>query len=107
MADVSAPKGVSPAKWAQCTEFEQLVYRAAARIPKGVTRTYRWVAKTIGRPRAVRAVGNALSRNPFMPAVPCHRVVRSDGRAGGYAGGGPARKLALLRREGCAALPSA
>jgi len=106
MARVSAPQGVSQATWEQCTEFEQLVYRAAARIPKGTTQTYQWIATQIRRPRAVRAVGNALGRNPFMPAVPCHRVVRSDGRLGGYAGG-PARKRELLRREGCRALFSA
>ena len=103
---LSPPRGVPRAAWERCTDFERLVYRATAGIPKGSTRSYQWIAWRIGRPRAVRAVGNALGRNPFMPVVPCHRVVRSDGRLGGYAGG-PARKRERLRREGCRALPSA
>jgi O-6-methylguanine DNA methyltransferase len=82
------------------TPFQQLVYQAVCRIPKGQVRSYAWVARRIGRPGAARAVGNALNRNPFMPQVPCHRVVRTDGSLGGYAGG-LAKKRLLLRREGC------
>lgn len=82
------------------TPFQQLVYRVICRIPKGQVRSYAWVARRIGRPGAARAVGNALNRNPFMPQVPCHRVVRTDGSLGGYAGG-LAKKRLLLRREGC------
>ena len=81
------------------TIFERKVYAAVRRIPKGQTRTYAWVARQIGKPRAARAVGNALNRNPYAPRVPCHRVVRSDGSLGGYAKG-PVRKRTLLRKEG-------
>ena len=81
------------------TTFERKVYAAVRHIPKGQTQTYQWVARQIGKPRAARAVGNALNRNPYAPHVPCHRVVRSDGSLGGYAKG-PARKRFLLRREG-------
>jgi O-6-methylguanine DNA methyltransferase len=70
-----------------------------ARIPKGKTMTYAQVAAAIGNPKAVRAVGNALNKNPFAPDVPCHRVIRSDGSIGGFASG-TAKKVALLRREG-------
>ncbi len=96
---IPAPGGVPHAAWEQLTGFQQAVLRAACRIPTGEVRTYRWIASQIGRPRAVRAVGNALSRNPFAPRVPCHRVVRSDGSLGGYAGG-QRRKRALLLKEG-------
>ena len=84
---------------ADLTAFQKAVYRATAEIPKGQTRTYSQIAAAIGRPHAVRAVGNALNRNPFAPDVPCHRVVRSDGSIGGFAGG-PRKKKALLQREG-------
>lgn len=84
---------------ADLTDFERAVYRATLAIPKGETRTYAQIAAAIGRPRAVRAVGNALNRNPFAPDVPCHRVVRSDGSIGGFALGA-ARKKRLLRGEG-------
>ena len=69
------------------------------RIPKGETLTYKDVARRAGNPQAFRAVGNVLSKN-FNPEIPCHRVVRSDGGAGGYNRGGPRRKLRILRREG-------
>ena len=85
------------------TSFEEAVYAVVRRIPRGETRSYRWVAKRLGNPGLARAVGNALRRNPYAPAVPCHRVVRSDGSLGGYAGG-PAKKRALLKREGLFAL---
>lgn len=81
------------------TPFQRLVYRVVARIPKGSTLTYAQVAQAIGRPKAVRAVGNALNKNPFAPQVPCHRVIRSDGTLGGFAHG-PAAKRRLLKREG-------
>jgi O-6-methylguanine DNA methyltransferase len=81
------------------TKFQESVYRVVARIPKGKTMTYAQVAAAIGNPKAVRAVGNALNKNPFAPQVPCHRVVRSDGSIGGFASG-TNRKKALLRAEG-------
>ncbi|OVE77092.1 6-O-methylguanine DNA methyltransferase [bacterium F11] len=81
--------------------FSQKVWRTCAQIPKGETRTYQWIARKIGKPEAARAVGYALKMNPFAPAVPCHRIIRSDGSMGGYSGsGGIQEKLRLLRREG-------
>ena len=81
------------------TEFEKKVYRVVARIPKGEVRSYKWVALRIGRPRACRAVGNALNKNPYPVIIPCHRVIKSDGSLGGFAKGAAAKKR-LLRREG-------
>ena len=80
------------------TPFRQKVYNIVRRIPKGKTMTYGQVAAAIGQPRAARAVGNALNKNPFAPMVPCHRVIRSDGSVGGFAGGSQ-KKLQLLKRE--------
>lgn len=77
------------------TDFEWKVLAAAASIPLGETRSYQWVARKIGRPKAVRAVGQALGKNPFAPIIPCHRVVRSDGSLGGYAGGLKKKKQLL------------
>lgn len=81
------------------TRFQARVYAACRRIPPGRVTTYQRLASAIGHPHASRAVGNALHRNPFAPAVPCHRVVRSDGRLGGFARG-TAAKAKLLRAEG-------
>jgi len=81
------------------TEFEKKVYRAVSGIPKGEVRSYKWVAKAVGRPKAARAVGNALNKNPYAPIVPCHRVVKSDGSIGGFSKGVGAKKR-LLKREG-------
>ncbi len=92
------PSRVALARWAQLTRFQQQVYRVVCRIPRGETRSYRWVAQQISSPAAARAVGNALNRNPFAPLVPCHRVVRSDGSLGGFAGG-PSKKRRLLEAE--------
>jgi methylated-DNA-[protein]-cysteine S-methyltransferase len=75
------------------------VLRATARIPFGGVATYGEVARRIGRPRAARAVGNALGSNPIPIVIPCHRVLRAGGDLGGY-GGGPIRKQHLLRLEG-------
>ena len=81
------------------TRFEERVYAIVRKIPKGQTRSYRWVAERLGNSGLARAVGNALNRNPYAPRVPCHRVVKSDGSLGGYAGG-PTKKRRLLEREG-------
>lgn len=80
--------------------FEQAVLLKALEIPPGEVRPYGWIAAEIGRPKAVRAVGSALARNPIPLVVPCHRVVRSDGHIGAYSMGGPATKRRLLRAEG-------
>ena len=71
------------------------------KIPKGETRTYKEIAKAIGKPNSSRAVANACAKNPYPIVVPCHRVIRSDGLIGGYSGiGGTKRKKELLEREG-------
>ncbi len=80
------------------TPFQMLVWRAVAAIPFGETRTYRDVAETIGRSRAVRAVGAAQAANPLPLVVPCHRVIGSDGSLTGY-GGGMETKRWLLDHE--------
>lgn len=86
---------------ARATPLQRRVWRALCRIPRGTTITYAELAKRVGKPRAVRAVASAVGKNPFAPAVPCHRVVRSDGSLGGYsAPGGLRRKRELLKREG-------
>lgn len=82
------------------TEFEQAVLGKTLEIPRGEVRTYAWVAREIGRPKAVRAVGSALADNPIPLLIPCHRVVRSDGVIGNYGMGGPVAKRAILRHEG-------
>jgi O-6-methylguanine DNA methyltransferase len=73
-----------PVDLSELGKFQRAVLSAARAIPFGEVRSYRWVAERIGRPRAVRAVGTALGRNPVPLIVPCHRVLRSDGGVGGY-----------------------
>lgn len=82
------------------TEFERAVLMKTLEIPRGEVRTYSWVAREIGRPAAVRAVGTALGNNPVPLLIPCHRVVRSDGVIGEYSMGGPEVKRSLLGGEG-------
>ena len=65
-------------------EFNKKVWAALKLIPRGRVTTYKELAKYLGKPKAARAVGNACGANPDAPRVPCHRVVRSDGRLGGY-----------------------
>jgi O-6-methylguanine DNA methyltransferase len=79
--------------------FERAVLSATRRIPAGQTRPYGWVAREAGSPKAVRAVGSVLARNPVPLLVPCHRVVRADGAPGEYMFG-PEPKVRLLRAEG-------
>lgn len=81
------------------TQFQRRVLAAAAAIPVGEVRTYGQIARTLGKPKAARAVGQALGRNPLPIVLPCHRVIASDGSLGGY-GGGLERKRQLLQLEG-------
>lgn len=80
------------------TEFQEVVYNFVKTIPRGKTATYKEVAIAIGRPKACRAVGNALNKNPFAPEVPCHRIIKSDGSVGGFASGAK-KKIELLKKE--------
>lgn len=78
--------------------FSEKVWKACAKVPRGRVTTYKEIARAL-RSKACRAVGNALNKNPFAPRVPCHRVVNSDGKVGGYAHG-QKKKIALLKKEG-------
>ena len=75
--------------------FTQAVLKLTAKIPYGEIRTYDWLAGQLGKPKAARAVGNALGRNPVPIIIPCHRVVRSDGAIGGFALGAAWKKRLL------------
>lgn len=86
-------------KQIKLTTFQWQVLAATATIPLGETRSYTWVAQKIGKPQAVRAVGQALRRNPFPLIIPCHRVIKKDGSVGGYAGRFDRRKAQLLKIE--------
>lgn len=79
--------------------FSESVWAKTAQIPRGRVTTYGALAKALGKPKAARAVGNALNRNPHAPRVPCHRVVRANGQLGGFANGSAA-KARILRQEG-------
>ena len=81
------------------SQFERQVLLATFKIPKGKVSTYKRIAEKIGRPRAYRAVGNALHKNPLAPTVPCHRVVTSDGTFGGDEKGAESRRR-RLEKEG-------
>jgi O-6-methylguanine DNA methyltransferase len=81
------------------TEFEKEVLVATFKIPRGKISTYKRVAEKVGKPRAYRAVANALHKNPLHPIVPCHRVVRSDGRFGGEKSAAESRRN-LVEKEG-------
>ena len=83
------------------TKFQISVWNYLMSIPKGQVRTYNQVAIAIKKPKAVRAVANAIGKNPYAPKIPCHRVIRSDGSLGGYSGrGGINTKKKLLKLEG-------
>jgi O-6-methylguanine DNA methyltransferase len=81
------------------SEFERAVLMKALEIPRGEVRPYGWIAREIGRPGAVRAVGTALGHNPVPILIPCHRVIRSDGSIGEYSLGGPEAKRRILAAE--------
>jgi len=81
------------------TDFQRGVWEETRLIPYGETRSYAWVAKQIGKPEAARAVGQALGKNPLPVIIPCHRVLTSDGKIGGFTGGVETKKM-LLHLEG-------
>ncbi|MCX5657063.1 MAG: MGMT family protein [Candidatus Omnitrophica bacterium] len=85
-------------KKANVTQFQQRVYKVVKKIPKGEVRSYKWVAEQIGKPRAYRAVGQALNKNPYLEIIPCHRVICSSGSLGGYSLG-TQKKRHLLDEE--------
>lgn len=81
------------------TDFQKSVWQALLKIPYGKTSSYKNIAKFIGNPKAVRAVGSAIGKNPFLIIIPCHRVIKSDGSLGGFAYGSGIKKK-LLKIEG-------
>jgi len=83
------------------TPFQRQVWEKTRLIPFGETRSYSWVAEQIKQPGAVRAVGQALGRNPLPIIIPCHRVITADGKPGGYTGGLEMKRF-LLRLEAIA-----
>ena len=85
----------------KATEFQKMVWNEIKKIPKGKTITYKELAIKIGKPKAYRAVANACAKNPLLKIIPCHRVIRGDGKMGGYMGKkGIERKKRLLESEG-------
>tara|TARA_B100000683_G_scaffold214560_1_gene209740 strand:- start:371 stop:649 length:279 start_codon:yes stop_codon:yes gene_type:complete len=83
------------------TDFQKMVWAEITKIPIGKTITYKELAVKIGKPKAYRAVANACAKNPLLEIIPCHRVVRGDGKMGGYNGKkGVRRKKRLLKNEG-------
>ncbi len=88
-----------PVSFDQGTEFQRAVWTALASIPYGETRTYSWVAREIGRPASVRAVGRACGQNPVAIIVPCHRVIGVDGSLTGYAGGMECKRTLLSHEQ--------
>ena len=83
------------------TDFQIKVWNEIKQIPLGEVRTYKQIAESIGHPNSSRAVANACGKNPHLPIIPCHRVIRSDGGLGGYSGsGGVVTKRNLLIKEG-------
>lgn len=88
-----------PLDWRGATDFQQSIWSALLRIPTGCTSTYAELAAAAGHPRAVRAAGSACGANPIPVLVPCHRVVATGGRLGGFSGGLDWKRR-LLVREG-------
>jgi O-6-methylguanine DNA methyltransferase len=90
-----------PVDLSPLTDFQRQVLFTTQKIPPGQVTTYGEIARQIGNPKAVRAVGQALGRNPIPIVIPCHRVIASNGSMGGYSGGGGiATKIKLLKLEG-------
>ena len=82
------------------SKFQNKVWKEIKKIPKGKVTTYKNIAKSIGYPKAFRAVANACGKNPYAPLIPCHRVIKSDFTIGGYSAiGGIKTKIKLLKKE--------
>ena len=81
------------------SDFEKKVLQELEKVPLGRVTTYQNLAKKVGKPKAARAIGNVMNKNPWAPRVPCHRVVKSNGELGGYAFG-IEKKMILLKKEG-------
>jgi methylated-DNA-[protein]-cysteine S-methyltransferase len=94
-----SPGKLPPLDLAGGTEFQRQVWNALRKIARGRTKSYGEIARAIGRPKAVRAVGGACGANPIPVLVPCHRVLAAHGKIGGF-GGGLEWKRKLLTREG-------
>ena len=83
------------------TKFQLAVWRYVVKIPPGKVKTYKEIAIYLKKPNSARAIANACAKNPYAPTIPCHRVIRSDGKLGGYSGsGGIKMKEKLLKKEG-------
>ena len=83
------------------TKFQLAVWRYVVKIPPGKVKTYKEIAIYLKKPNSARAIANACAKNPYAPSIPCHRVIRSDGKLGGYSGsGGVKMKAKLLKKEG-------
>jgi methylated-DNA-[protein]-cysteine S-methyltransferase len=82
------------------TAFQRKIWEATRQIPCGETRSYAWIARRIGNSAAARAVGQALGKNPLPVVIPCHRVIASDGRLGGFTGGLAMKKRLLALEKG-------
>jgi methylated-DNA-[protein]-cysteine S-methyltransferase len=87
-----------PLRFGSGTPFQQAVWRMLLTVPFGETRSYQWLAEAVGRPKAARAVGQAVGKNPIPLIVPCHRIISADGSIGGYSCGIPVKKW-LLQHE--------
>ena len=88
-------------KYIKGTDFQKMVWTEIKKIPRGKTITYKELSIKIGKPKAHRAVANACAKNPLLEIIPCHRVIREDGKMGGYNGKkGARRKKRLLKNEG-------
>ncbi len=83
------------------TDFQKSVWAELMKVPYGETRSYKEICARIGRPKAARAVGNAVGKNPVLIVVPCHRIISADGSLGGFTAGLPMKKKLLALEAGC------
>jgi len=93
------PRELPPLDWAGATDFQKSVWRQLLKISGGKTRSYGEIARAIGKPKAVRAVGGACGANPIPVLVPCHRVLAANNKLGGFSGGLDWKRQ-LLAKEG-------
>ncbi|MBI4777413.1 MGMT family protein [Candidatus Desantisbacteria bacterium] len=84
------------------TEFEKKIWESTQSIPYGEVRSYQFIAEKAGSPKAFRAAGQALKKNPFPILIPCHRVIQSNGKSGGFSGGIGFKKTLLRIENGIA-----